>query len=66
MLQVVVYIDNIQVYSAILEDHIDHVRVVLGCLLENRLYVKAEKCQFHQVTVSFLGYRISPQVSEDG
>ncbi|XP_041740527.1 polypeptide N-acetylgalactosaminyltransferase 12-like [Coregonus clupeaformis] len=58
--QVVVYIDDILDYSATLEDHITHIRVVLG-LLENRLYVKAEKCQFHQVAVSFLGYQVSPQ-----
>lgn len=48
--QVVVYIDNILVYSATIEDHIAHVRVVLGRLLENRLYVKVS-----------LGYRIRPQ-----
>ena len=59
--QVVVYIDDILVYSATLEDHIAHVRVVLERLLENHLYVKVLKCQFHQVAVSFFGYQISPQ-----
>ena len=34
-------------------------RKVLGRLLEHDLYVKAEKCEFSQRAVSFLGYRIS-------
>ena len=34
---------------------------VLGRLLENCLYVKVEKCQFHQVAVYCLGRQISPQ-----
>ncbi|KAM9422543.1 mucin-5AC-like [Salvelinus alpinus] len=45
--QVVVYIDDILVYSANLEDHIAQVQVVLERLLANHLYVKA-KYQFHQ------------------
>lgn len=59
--QVVMYIDDMLIYSATLEEHIAHVRVVLGCLLENHLYIKAEKCQLHQAAVSFLGYRINLQ-----
>ena len=46
--QVVVYINDVLIYSATLEEHIAQVRIVLGHL-ENHLYVKAEKCQFHQV-----------------
>ena len=37
--------------------HAQHVRQVLQCLLDNRLFVKAEKCDFH--TTSFLGYIIT-------
>lgn len=59
--QMVVYIDDILVYSATLEDHIAHIQIVLERLLANQLYVKAEKCQFHQKDVSYLGYQISPQ-----
>ena len=33
-----------------------HVKLVLQRLLENRLYVKAEKCEFHVSSVSFLGF----------
>ncbi|XP_064833158.1 uncharacterized protein LOC135547865 [Oncorhynchus masou masou] len=49
------------VKRATLEDHITHVRVVLEHLLENHLYVKAEKWQFYQAAFYFLGYQISPQ-----
>ncbi|XP_038841161.1 uncharacterized mitochondrial protein AtMg00860-like, partial [Salvelinus namaycush] len=52
---------NILGYLATLDDHIAHVRVVLECLLANHLYVKAEKGQFHQEAVSFLGYQIGTQ-----
>ncbi|XP_060780914.1 uncharacterized protein LOC132888837 [Neoarius graeffei] len=33
--------------------------MVLSCLLQNHLYVKAEKCEFHQHLISFLGYIIN-------
>uniref|UniRef100_A0A8C7SC68 ribonuclease H n=1 Tax=Oncorhynchus mykiss TaxID=8022 RepID=A0A8C7SC68_ONCMY len=56
---VVVYIDDILVYSATRAAHVSLVRRVLGRLLEHDLYVKAEKCSFFQQAVSFLGYRIS-------
>ncbi len=37
-----------------------HVRKVLGCLLENHLYVKREKCEFHTTNTQFLGFIIRP------
>ena len=59
--QVIVYIDDILIYSINLEDYITHIRAALERLLANHLFIKAEKCQFHQRSVSFLGYQISPQ-----
>jgi hypothetical protein len=56
---VVVYIDDILIYTATCADHVSLVHRVLGRLLEHDLYVKAEKCLFFQQSVSFLGYRIS-------
>lgn len=50
---VFVYIDNILIFSRSLDDHVLR-------LLENSLFVKAEKCEFHAPSVSFLGYVISP------
>ncbi|KAI4894728.1 hypothetical protein NFI96_008423 [Prochilodus magdalenae] len=58
---VIAYIDDILVYSPDLPTHVQHVRRVLSRLLENHLYVKGEKCEFHLGSVSFLGYVISPE-----
>ena len=56
---VIVYIDDILVYSSCLQEHVQHVRTVLSCLLRNDLVVKAEKCEFHRSEVAFLGYIVS-------
>jgi hypothetical protein len=61
---VVVYIDDILIYSATSVEHVSLVSRVLGRLLEHDLYVKTEKCLFFQHVVSFLGYRISTSVVE--
>ena len=53
---VFVYLDDILIFSQSLEEHQEHVRLVLQRLLENKLYVKAEKCEFHARKVSFLGF----------
>lgn len=53
---VFVYLDDILIFSRDLEEHVQHVRLVLRRLLENRLFVKAEKCEFHVTSVSFLGF----------
>ncbi|KAI7799341.1 Pol polyprotein, partial [Triplophysa rosa] len=58
---VFVYLDDILIFSPSLQEHTRHVREVLQRLLENQLFVKAEKCEFHAVTVSFLGHIISPR-----
>uniref|UniRef100_A0A3B3HCI3 Gypsy retrotransposon integrase-like protein 1 n=1 Tax=Oryzias latipes TaxID=8090 RepID=A0A3B3HCI3_ORYLA len=55
---VFVYLDDILIYSPSLESHCQHVRLVLHRLLENKLFVKAEKCEFHVPRVSFLGFII--------
>ncbi len=55
----IVYIDDILIYSRSLREHVQHVRAVLRRLIDHQLYAKAEKCEFHQESVSFLGYVIS-------
>ncbi|KAH9265141.1 hypothetical protein BASA83_011373 [Batrachochytrium salamandrivorans] len=57
---VLVYLDDIVVYSDNLEDHKEHVRQVLQILKENNLFCKAEKCHFYQTEIKYLGYIISP------
>ncbi|KAL0152330.1 hypothetical protein M9458_052053 [Cirrhinus mrigala] len=55
---VVVYIDDILIYSRSEAKHRHHVAEVLQKLREHQLYLKAEKCSFHQTSVQFLGYVI--------
>ncbi len=55
---VIVYIDDILIYSQNLADHRHHVAQVLQKLRQFRLYLKLEKCEFHRPTVQFLGYII--------
>jgi hypothetical protein len=43
---VVVFIDNILVYSATHEDHEEHLKTVLSILRENKLFAKLKKCEF--------------------
>ena len=50
---VVVYLDNIVIYSPTLEDHVVHLEKVLDRLRQNQLYVKKEKCEFAQTRSSF-------------
>ncbi len=52
---VVVYLDNIVVYSNTLEEHIEHLPTVFQVLRENQLYVKKEKCIFAKKEVHFVG-----------
>ena len=56
---VVVYLDDILIYSKSIDNHIQHVSAVLGKLLENHLVAKLEKCLFHVPEIEFLGHVIS-------
>ena len=55
---VVVYLDDIVVYSSTLEEHAEHLWVVFKVLQDNELYVKREKCLFTKPGVDFLGQKI--------
>ena len=57
---VIVYLDDILIYSDNLEDHKKHVREVLRRLRKHGLYMKPEKCEFHTDTTEYLGYCLSP------
>jgi hypothetical protein len=58
---VVVYIDDILVYSKSTKDHEEHLRVVLQQLRDHQLYAKFNKCEFWISEVSFLGHVISSE-----
>jgi hypothetical protein len=53
---VVVFIDDILIYSEIEEEHEKHLRIVLEKLRQNQLYAKFEKCEFWLEKVAFLGH----------
>jgi hypothetical protein len=55
---VVIYIDDILIYSGSLEEHAEHLWKVFQKLRENKLYAKLKKCEFRVTKVDFLGHRI--------
>jgi len=57
---VVVYLDDILIYSEDMESHQQHVREVLRRLRLHGLFAKPEKCEFHSDSVEYLGYCLSP------
>lgn len=56
---VVVYLDDILVYSKTKEEHQKHLKIVLQLLRENKLYAKLNKCELFVKQVSFLGHCIT-------
>jgi len=56
---VIVYFDDILVYSISLNGHIDHLRVVLSLLRTNQLYANIDKCTFSVDSVVFLGFAVN-------
>ena len=53
---VIVFIDDILVYSRSKEEHEHHLRLVMETLRRNQLYVKFTKCEFWLGKVHFLGH----------
>ena len=56
---VVVFIDDILIFSKTEEEHAEHIRLVLQKLREHKLYAKRSKCEFWLKEVSFLGHVVS-------
>lgn len=56
---VLVFFDDILVYSPSWEDHLKHLKIVLGLLRQNKLVAKRSKCQFGQTSIDYLGHVIS-------
>jgi hypothetical protein len=52
---VIVFLDDILIYSKSEEEHEQHLRMVLQVLREHQLYAKLSKCSFYQRTDSLLG-----------
>lgn len=58
---VLVYLDDILVFSRTQEDHIKHVRQLLECLRKAQLYANLKKCEFNKQELEFVGFHVSDQ-----
>jgi hypothetical protein len=56
-----VFLDDILIYSKNEREHEEHLRVVLSCLRENKLYGKLSKCSFFHKKIHYLGHIISSE-----
>jgi hypothetical protein len=59
---VVVFIDDILIYSKNEEEHAEHLRIILQRLRGHKLYAKFSKCEVRLDSVKFLGHTISKEV----
>ena len=55
---ILIFLDDVLIYSANPQDHADHLRKVLGKLKEHQLFAKASKCEILKTSVDFLGQQI--------
>ncbi|XP_062109432.1 uncharacterized protein LOC133820560 [Humulus lupulus] len=58
---VIVFFYDILIYSNSVQEHVDHLRVVLSLLQEHQFFVKGSKCKFFQTTIDYLGHLVSAQ-----
>jgi hypothetical protein len=59
---VLVYLDDILIYSNSEEEHREHLKLVLQALREHQLYARPEKCTFNRATVEFCGHVVGQGV----
>ncbi len=57
----IAYLDNIVVYSNLVEEHTEHVWHVLAKLQEAGLYINLLKCEFNMQRISFVSFIITPE-----
>ena len=56
--RMVIYMDDVLVFSRNVQEHLEHLRRALELLREKQWYMKAQKCSFFMQTIGFLGYRV--------
>ena len=55
---VIVYLDDIQIFSKTKKEHLEHIRQVLQSLKEAKLLINLKKCSFMQEEIVYLGFVI--------
>jgi hypothetical protein len=58
---VMMFIDDILIYSKSMKEHEEHLQIVLQWLQDHQLYAKFSKCEFWIKEVPFLGHVVSPE-----
>ena len=53
-----VFLDDILIYSKFEEDHDSHLRILLQILRDHQLYAKFSKCEFWLAEVRFVGHKV--------
>jgi hypothetical protein len=56
---VLMYINDLLMFFSFIEEHIEHVKLMLQRLRQFNLYLKLSKCSFHVFHVNFLDFRVS-------
>src|SRR6266481_5145402 len=60
-INIIIYLDNILIYSKDISEHKEHVQEVLKQLRTNSLFAHADKYEFHVTSCEYLGYMLSPK-----
>ena len=58
---VVVFLDDVLIYSMTMEGHFELLEKVFTCLYKHEFYCKLKKCSFLRKTTTFLGFDITPE-----
>ena len=59
--KVVVFLDDMVIYSTMAEEHFTLLEKVFACLHKYKFYCKLKKCSFLQRTITLLGFAITPE-----
>ena len=58
---VIVFLDDVLIYSTMVEEHFELLEKVFACLCKYEFYCKLKKCSFLQWTTTFLRFNITPE-----
>ena len=56
---ILVYLDDILVFSRTKEEHLEHIHTTLGRLRDAKIYARLHKCEFFKDKVEYLGFDVS-------